>query len=299
MVDIDASLYISSQSRLQRFKKHILALLPIISLLVVIGIFWWLKLTGITMAGDAFCGNAEHKHEKGCYLNCDTDHEHTEECYGETAICEIKEHIHTAECYSDIKADLETEEIWEKTFENVTEDSKGRRIAKIALSQLGYKESEINFSVGSDGIKRGYSRYGEWFGNPYGDWSNMFTSFCLSYGGVDVPISSGAEAMRMQWETAGIYQAFGKYFPSEGDVVFLDKNGNKTAESTGIIVEVSPERITVVEGDVNNEVCETTYSLTNMRDDIIMGYGLSSPKSSHTTLCSRILKSSRKPSFSS
>ncbi len=286
MVDIDASLYITSKSKLQRFKKHLLALLPIFSLLVIIGIFWWLKLTGITMAGDAFCGNDEHRHEKGCYLTCSTEHEHTEECYSETAICEIKEHIHTAECYSDIKADLETEEIWKKTFENVTEDSKGRRIAQIAISQLGYKESEINFSVGSDGIKRGYNRYGEWFGNPYGDWSNMFTSFCLSYGGVDVPISSGAEAMRMQWETAGIYQTFGKYFPSEGDVVFLDKNGNKTAEATGIIVEVSPERITVVEGDVNNAVCETTYSLTNMRDDIILGYGLSSPKNSLTIIFS-------------
>ena len=53
----------------------------ILSMLVVVSVFWSLKLTGITMAGEAFCGMDEHVHTEACY--------ETEE------VCAIEEHIHT------------------------------------------------------------------------------------------------------------------------------------------------------------------------------------------------------------
>ena len=41
--------------------------LLILSLLVTLAVFWSLKLTGITMAGEAFCGMDEHTHDDTCH----------------------------------------------------------------------------------------------------------------------------------------------------------------------------------------------------------------------------------------
>ena len=38
------------------WKQRLSAAMPWISLAVVLLVFWWLKMTGITLAGDAFCG---------------------------------------------------------------------------------------------------------------------------------------------------------------------------------------------------------------------------------------------------
>ena len=55
----------------------------------------------------------------------------------------------------------------------------------VARSQLGYRESSSNFERNDNGRKMGYTRYGAWFGEPYGDWCAMFASFCLYY--ADIP----------------------------------------------------------------------------------------------------------------
>jgi len=99
-----------------------------LSLLVVFAVFWSLKLTGIGVAGEAFCGIEEHTH--------------TEEC----TLCNIIEHVHTEECYSDITADIETSDEWEMSLSGLV---KGPTIREntviVAKSQLGYKESTLNF----------------------------------------------------------------------------------------------------------------------------------------------------------
>ena len=38
-----------------------------LSLLVILLVFWSLKLTGIGVAGEAFCGKEEHDHAAGCF----------------------------------------------------------------------------------------------------------------------------------------------------------------------------------------------------------------------------------------
>ncbi|MBQ8474136.1 MAG: hypothetical protein IJ499_00545, partial [Clostridia bacterium] len=259
-----------------------LAVLPLISLLVIIGVFWWLKLVGITLAGDAFCGFTEHTHTESCYeaqLICvdeQDEHTHTDSCYESVLICQTEEHTHISECYSDITADLETADDWEETLMGIPNGlSTSETVVEIAESQLGYTESILNFVVDTDGLRHGYTRYGEWYGNPYGDWSNMFTAFCLRYGGLlDIPISAGADAFRQMWQELDLYIEADAYSPFNGDIVFLDKNLNGTPDTTAVIIQCDEHTITVIEGDLNDTVAENTYTVG---DAVICGYGMTSP----------------------
>ena len=179
-----------------------------LSLLLVLGVFWCLKLTGITMAGEAFCGHSEHAHDAEC---------------GEA--CPLEAHIHTPNCYSNLEADLETEEIWKASIGDLIPGASTReKVMLIAQSQLGYRESERNFQVDGYGIRRGITRYGQWYGNPYGDWSAMFVNFCLHYAGAEgVPMNAGPEAMRLQWQAAMLYEPALKDNVHVGNLVFLQK----------------------------------------------------------------------------
>ena len=203
-------------------------------------------------------------------------HVHTDDCYKTVYSCGLEEHIHKIDCYSDPTADVETPEIWEATLPQLT-GNKAEDLVLIALSQLETKESENNFVLGPDGeTKCGITRYGQWYGNPHGDWSNMFTSFCLRYAGFpDNFINSGAEAMRSGWEAAALYRVFESYAPAAGDIVFLDKNGNGTVDSTAIVLSLENGVLTAVEGDVENMVAMTAYT---MDSGIVVGYGISAPE---------------------
>ena len=199
-------------------------------------------------------------------------HIHGDECYEMVRSCGLEEHIHELACYSDISADLENWDIWAASIPELT----GRiseDIVLVAQSQLGNMESDLNFELAEDGATRnGITRYGQWYGNPYGPWSNMFTSFCLRYAGLaNVPINSGAEKMQLEWEDLNLYRHTGGYEPVAGDIVFLDKNQNGTPEATGVIVRYFDFILTVIEGDVDNAVVQTEYRID---DPVITGYGI-------------------------
>lgn len=258
MSGLNAKRYIDITMRTTSVKHRVKPVLVLLSLFVVIVVFWCLKLTGITLAGEAFCGKEEHEHSDACYV--------------EVEECMMEEHVHIVSCYSDITADLENSEVWEATFAEVeTELTLPEKTLEIAKTQLGYMESEKNFVVDTDEVRRGYTRYGEWYGNPYGDWSTLFTSFCLRYAGYEEHlINAGADAMRLAWEEAGRYRNAEEYVPVPGDVVFLNKNENEAIDSTAIVCEVTEDEILVIEGDVENQVAEVTYALD---DERIIGYG--------------------------
>lgn len=199
-------------------------------------------------------------------------HIHTDECYRITWLCGLEEHIHEFSCYCDVTADLEDWNIWTSSIPELT----GRiseDIVLVAQSQLGFKESELNFELSEDGQTRnGITRYGQWYGNPYGSWSNMFTSFCLRFAGLDkVPINSGAEKMQLEWDKLNLYRHAGGYEPVSGDIVFLDKNQNGTPESTAVVIKYFDFVLTVIEGDVDNTVVQTEYMID---DPVITGYGM-------------------------
>ena len=200
------------------------------------------------------------------------EHVHSDSCYEITYQCGLEEHIHDFSCYSDILEGLESWDIWTASIPELT----GRiseDIVLVAQSQLGCAESTLNFELAEDGQTRnGITRYGQWYGNPYGPWSNMFTAFCLRYAGAaNVPINSGAEAMRLAWEEAGIYRYAGGYEPVSGDIVFLDKNQNGAPEATAVVVSYFDFILTVIEGDVDNAVVQHEYRID---DPVITGYGI-------------------------
>lgn len=259
MYSAEIDQYLNNVSDKRAYKRRLNTLIPILSIFVVLVVCWSLKLTGITLAGEAFCGFDEHQH--------------TEECYKGSAECSIEEHVHTSDCYSDISADLETAEIWEKSIVGIPSNiSKAETLVAVAQSQLNYSESKLNFTVDDNGEKHGYTRYGEWYGNPYGEWSTMFTSFCLYYAGIEeISISAGAESMYLELQENESFELAGEYVPKLGDIAFIDKDSNGKVDATAIVINVTGASIDVIEGDLENIVSENSYELS---DKSIIGYGL-------------------------
>ncbi len=232
-----------------------IAILTALSLIVALVTVWNLRMTGITIANSASCGYEEHQHTEDCMQQ-------------DVLICTVSEHIHKAECYSDPKADTETSLDWQNMFANypytgvVREDLVG-----IAKTQVGYTESQLNFEAGDDGVRRGYTRYGAWYGAPYNDWSAMFVSFCLNFAGADCsvfPNSSGAAMMAELWKTHEKYIPAGDYVPQSGDIVFFNNN------TVGIITEIFNTNFYVIRGDVQNKV---TNDMMSLNDPSIVGWG--------------------------
>ena len=106
-------------------------------------------------------------------------HHHTDACYAPdyTAdpICGLEEHHHTVNCLSDPLDGLEDESDWlDKTGTALT-GMWNEDLLTVAQGQLGYEQSEKNFKLDTDdGVTvRHYSRYGQWYGNPYGAWDGL------------------------------------------------------------------------------------------------------------------------------
>ena len=210
------------------------------------------------------CGLAEgpaHFHTTDCFLleegnfTCGLEetegHAHNDDCYRVLESCPVTEHIHTPDCYSDISADLETSTDWEASLKELNpSENLIENIIMVARSQLGETESTRNFQVDELGVRRGITRYGQWYGNPYGDWSAMFVSFCLEYAGAeDLPRNAGVEAMRLEWEKEALYAAAEDYAPGIGDIVFWDKDADDAADSVAIVADVEDGILTVIQGD--------------------------------------------------
>ena len=116
--------------------------------------------------------------------------------------CPLPEHHHTVACLSDTSADLETPEEWQAAnAEAVMTGNWAEDLVSVAQTQLGYEQSEKNFEIDpADGVTlRYYSRYGQSYGNPYGEWDVMFLSYCLKYAGIPqsaIPQEASVLALR-------------------------------------------------------------------------------------------------------
>ena len=305
--------------------RRVRLVLLVLSLFVATGVLWRLKITGITMTGEALCGQLEHlhtaqclsttevcgleetdghehnadcrrtlqctieahAHEDACYETAELPlcgqeeaeaHHHSEACLQETYVCGQEEHRHSLLCYSNPEADLESSSDWEKTIPAMTQDASADLVA-VARSQLGYTESRENYKVADDGVTRlGYTRYGEWYGNPYGKWNAMFVSFCLRYAehpAYEALKNSGAETMRLAAEKAGVYQAASGVIPGEGDLVFLDKDSSGSCDAVAIVSGCYEGGLRVVEGSCDGAVAENEYPLDH---GAVLGYALLTPQ---------------------
>lgn len=203
-------------------------------------------------------------------------HVHTEACYqyGNVSNCMLEEHTHTLACYSNKNADVETADEWESGLPALTGD-RAADFVRVAESQVGYTESSANYEVAEEDVLKGYTRYGAWYGNPYGDWSGMFVAFCLNYAGISqsiFPYDTDCQSWANTLAQYGMYAATGSYTPKAGDNAFLDTDGTAGADHVGIITNVSADgTLTVVVGDFQNSVQYASYTATSGN---VAGYGI-------------------------
>lgn len=229
-----------------------------------------------------------HVHNDSCFENIpaepgthcgDTseEHLHTDACG--TLICGIEAHIHGLSCYSDPDADVESRETWEATMSNVVLTGNWNQdVVSIARSQLGYTESTRNYDVWPDDSIHGYTRYGAWYGVPYGDWCGMFASFCLHYAGVEgMPYHYGVRPWieLLSEPELDLYRTSEEYTPIGGDLVFFDWEGDGLSDHVGIVCEVidatdtEPSKLRTIEGNSSNCVQYVVYDLD---DPVLLGY---------------------------
>ena len=263
----------------------------------------------------------ETTRERTCGLEESGGHQHTDECYAweqvltcgqeecegqlvltcnleegevtttisDTPVCGLEEHTHTLACCSDPAADVETAQIWERAIKNVELTGDWREdVIAIAKTQLGYQESTKNYIVLEVGETiKGYTRYGAWYGDPYGDWCAMFASFVLNYAEVEgIPLDANCQHWieTLSKEENDLYRPADEYLPQPGDLIFFDfdiedeeeKDEAPTADHVGLVVEImndedeNPIKLKTIEGNSSDKVQYVTYDLD---DPAILGYG--------------------------
>ena len=255
------------------------------------------------------CTLEEHVHEDACfpvkeensavavpepsdkYLCGMGVHAHGEGCLDETGalICSIPEHAHEAACIVadlDMGADWEAESKWAEMASQLTFTGNWPQdVLTMAQSQIGYTESRRNMVLEGEMLK-GYTRYGDWGGLPYGDWCAMFVSFCMDYAGVqDFPYESEVNRWVDDLINLDLYAEAGLYEPKPGDVIFFDFDRTDATQApaergldhVGLVAELipatetEPAMLKTVEGNVGNQVTYVTYEY---HDPAIIGYGV-------------------------
>lgn len=207
-------------------------------------------------------------------------HHHTEACYEKVLTCTIPEHTHTLACLADYRADVETDDDWEKYSVGLS-DNWNEALLAVAKEQLGYKESEKNFqtdeALGDIIDVHHYTRYGAFYGNPYADWDVAFIAFCQHYAGIpktEIPQRLGLEALRADMDAMGFaYLTEGEdaaYEAIPGDVVTYNKNGTADDETIGIVETVGDDSLTVISGAVEGAVAEVTVPFTDVTSTILV-----------------------------
>jgi len=139
---------------------------------------------------------------------------------------------------------VENQVMWESTIPfNQLKGDWNRDVLTVAESQVGYYENMVNTVLAEDGkTKLGYTRYGHWFGYPYGDWCAMFGAFCLNYAGVPkdaVPYAAGVETWMQMLDKRDMLEDIVFYEPKPGDLVFIADDGVKP-NHMGIVYSFTP-----------------------------------------------------------
>lgn len=286
----------------------------VLACVVVFCTTYALILPAITLSAEPKCGLEEHTHTEDCYetrLVCgqaedpetdpapaeapETDpagsqeaaepagsqeaaepaHVHTDACYERVLTCEKTEHTHTDACYADPAA-AEDPRDWEP--QDLTGDWNRDTLA-IALAQESYRPSEDYFTVDDTGEHIGYTRYGDWRGDPFGEWNLSFAAFCLHFAGAAeeaFPVETGAETWLAALDARELYQPLAGAIP--GDLIFLDSDGDGAADRVGIFTgwqdvetetSAQPERrFAVMEGDLDGEAAQALY---DPEDAVLLG----------------------------
>ena len=201
-------------------------------------------------------------------------HSHTADCYQRVLTCTIPEHTHTLECLADTTADVETPADWDKQSEGVS-SIWSDAMTEIAQRQLGYTESAKNFTVDEAlgetlAQAHHYTRYGDWYGNPYGSWNVMFVAFCQHYAGIPedvIPQCASLLQLRTELENAHPeYITPGGSEATPGDIVLYTNAAGE--ETIGIVTAYDGANLTVVSGAVDGAVAAVTVAEADVTNTI-------------------------------
>ena len=234
---------------------------------------------------------AGHSHSEECRgTECvciceheETLHVHSEDCYiiEDSPVCGLEEHTHALACYADLGADVEGWNDWVRSVSGAAlSGCWAEDLLAVARTQLGYDESAFNYIVDENGIKQGYTRYGAWFCNGYGDlvygeWCAFFVSLCLYFAVVrTMPLDCGCSTWVETLTGLGWYHDLGDYEPKPGDLVFFHSGWEEDAlahrsSHVGIVVEADENGITTIEGN-HGPVDYHSYPYT--RTKTILGF---------------------------
>lgn len=170
----------------------------------------------------------------------------------------------------------EDSEDWEKDFEDMVLTGDWRAdLISVALTQLGYAESNRNFIVEEDGKRLGYTRYGDWYADSsdYYDWCAMFVCFCMHYADIpreDYPRDNISHRWMGYLEKRGAFETAESFEPAGGDLIFFNKDDDSRVDHIGIVEFVDGETVHTIEGNTGKKVARRSYKLD---DETIAGYG--------------------------
>ena len=160
----------------------------------------------------------------------------------------------------------------------------------IAEAEVGYLEKATNANLNDKTANAGsgnWTKYAAYFDAQRGeyeyyngkkngfDWCDMFFDWCQCQAwGID----EGRKVVYQPMQSAGAgcpysasyYRANNAWFtvPKPGDQIFFGAKGKET--HTGMVVDVSGDKVWTVEGNASNRVMRRTYYLS---DGNIAGYG--------------------------
>ena len=227
------------------------------------------------LGSELICGLDEHTHNDNCYpletqpvadegYNCGyAQHTHKDTCADD---CDIVQHIHEAKClldHVDMNADLESPEQWKQMAQHLS-GNWAQDLLAVAESQLGYSESEVNVVLSGEKLY-GYTRYGDWYGNPYQDWETIFIAFCLNYAGIpeeEIPRHSDTQRWMEALEEQDLLRDPEENPPEPGCIVFWKDEGGKI--SAAIVREIEKNTCTVIAGDVDGRVDIRAVKMKNI-----------------------------------
>lgn len=142
-----------------------------------------------------------------------------------------------------------------------------------ALDWLGYNEADgshkiiIDYYNQLDPLPRGYKM-------TYNDpWCAAFVSaVALKSNCADIiPPECSCTKMIEGFKKLGRWYSFDKHYPSPGDIIFYDWNGNGGSDHVGIVTSVASRTVEVLEGNKSNAVGYRTIYLGSR---YIFGYGV-------------------------
>lgn len=134
------------------------------------------------------------------------------------------------------------------------------RLIQVAHNELGYKEGANSFT-----------KYGDWYGIPDGDWCAMFVTWCAFYSGIGteiIPHYASCSAGYRWFESKEKIGLKGEYKPKRGDIIFFLSNGRS---HTGIVTGYNNGVVYTIEGNTSDTVAYRQYS---EYDPDITGYGI-------------------------